>query len=426
MRLGTFAGLMGKVGCIGFGGGSALIPVIEDVFLVKKDFDTKENYDKDVIVASITPGALPVEIAGSLGRRNFGRTGMVAGAVMMALPGAVCALLLFTLLSTVQSQLLREIKIASVGISAFIMFLLAQYIRNVLKSARKERVVRLYKTIFVITVVFILNCGKNLYKLLEINRTPIFGISTIHILLVVLLTAFFKGIRDFRSIKFMQGFDKKNLFKDLGVWVIFVVIFLIPALVAGTEVLSLAGKGCVSAWMSFGGGDAYLTIADGLFVESGMVASETYYGEIVAVVNILPGSILCKTLLGIGYYMGYSVNGSILTGILFGMAGFAVSIAASCSSFSVVYYLYDSLKESKMFSFVSCWIRPVISGFLLNIMLSLCCQNKAAAEYTDTSVLGILVCTVGLAAVDFLLEKTGKVKNIWMLIMNLAVVFLVL
>ena len=39
----TFAGLMAKVGCIGFGGGSALIPVIEDVFLKKEKYETKEN-----------------------------------------------------------------------------------------------------------------------------------------------------------------------------------------------------------------------------------------------------------------------------------------------------------------------------------------------------------------------------------------------
>ena len=157
-----------------------------------------------------------------------------------------------------------------------------------------------------------------------------------------------------------------------------------------------------------------------------MIDSGTYYGEIVAVVNILPGSILCKTLLGIGYYLGFSLNGSVLTGILFGTVGFAVSIAASCSSFGLIYYLYDSLTESKMFSFVSRWIRPVISGFLLNIMLSLCCQNKAAAEYTDISSSAILTCAILLAALNFLLEKTGKVKNLWLLVINLAVVFLIL
>lgn len=61
-----------KIGSIGFGGGSALIPVIEQEIVTKHGLDTKKNIDKDVIVASITPGALPVEIVASIGRRKFG------------------------------------------------------------------------------------------------------------------------------------------------------------------------------------------------------------------------------------------------------------------------------------------------------------------------------------------------------------------
>lgn len=46
--------------------------------------------------------------------------------------------------------------------------------------------------------------------------------------------------------------------------------------------------------MSFGGGDAYMTIADGIFVGGGMITSQQYYNHIVPAVNVLPGSILCK------------------------------------------------------------------------------------------------------------------------------------
>ena len=63
------------IGCIGFGGGSALIPIIEQEIAEKQGLDAKQNIDKDVVVASITPGALPVEIAASIGRRGFGRKG---------------------------------------------------------------------------------------------------------------------------------------------------------------------------------------------------------------------------------------------------------------------------------------------------------------------------------------------------------------
>lgn len=428
MKIGTFAGIMAKVGCIGFGGGSALIPVIEDAVVGDGKLDSKENYDKDVVVASITPGALPVKIAGALGRRNFGRKGMVIGAAMMALPGALGALLMFTLLSAMQSVVLREIKIVSVGISAFIISLLIQYITNVVKQAGQESRRRLLKTYFAITIVFILNCGKNLYNLLGIDRKPIFGFSSLQILLAVFVIAAIRGITDMRRFRSrrMQSFDKKNLTKDLIVWVLFAAVFLIPVLFYSAAALSFAGKGWISAWISFGGGDAYLTIADGLFVESGILSAEIYYGQIVPVVNILPGSILCKTLLGIGYYLGYSLKNSAFTGILFGLVGFAVSIAASCSSFGIVSYLYDSMADSEIFSFVSRWVRPVIAGFLLNIMLSLCCQNKGAVQYTDLPAGMILIVTVVLAVINYLLEKSGKVRKYQLILLDLlaAVVLL--
>lgn len=37
---------MTKIGCIGFGGGSALIPVIEEEIIDEQKIDTKENLDK--------------------------------------------------------------------------------------------------------------------------------------------------------------------------------------------------------------------------------------------------------------------------------------------------------------------------------------------------------------------------------------------
>ena len=112
------------IGCIGFGGGSALIPIIEQEIAEKQGLDAKQNIDKDVVVASITPGALPVEIAASIGRRGFGRQGMIAGAVMMALPGTVLTVLLVTILSVFQEQILNVVQMVSVVVSAFIIYML--------------------------------------------------------------------------------------------------------------------------------------------------------------------------------------------------------------------------------------------------------------------------------------------------------------
>ena len=46
-----------KIGCIGFGGGTALVPVIESEVVYENKLIDREEYTKDVVVANITPGA---------------------------------------------------------------------------------------------------------------------------------------------------------------------------------------------------------------------------------------------------------------------------------------------------------------------------------------------------------------------------------
>ena len=64
-----------------------------------------------------------------------------------------------------------------------------------------------------------------------------------------------------------------------------------------------------------------------------------------------------------------------MVGILFAIAGFACSIAASCSFFMLAYHLYDYLVSLQVFRIIRKWIRPIIGGLLIKIMLALCSQS---------------------------------------------------
>ena len=472
-QFGRFVLSMAKVGCIGFGGGSALIPVVEEEIIKQQKLDTKKNYDKDVIVASVTPGALPVEIAASLGKRNFGMKGMFMGALMMALPGAIVTVLMLTILSTVQSGMLTQIEIASVGVSAFIMFLLTTYIINVMRTCKKESNARLGKAIFVMLVVFVLASGKNVFKLLGIDATPIFSVSTFHILIAAFFCILYTGgrynirnvsisvllcviyllsygkaqwinnlyvtriteavmlvlsvwgvVKSMRACSNKKKVDTKSIVKDFGVWVIIFLVFSLPAVLVSAEAIPFLTNGVISAIMSFGGGDAYLTVADGLFVSSDMITENQFYSQIVSIVNILPGSILCKTLAGVGYYVGFNITGKVGAGIVFAIAGFVCSIAASCGFFAIIYYLYDSLTSLNVFQLISRWIRPIISGLLINIMLSLCNQSVSVAASLSKPVWLVLGTTLVLYAIITVIGRKTKVKHIFLLLLGIAVPFL--
>lgn len=468
-----FLGSIARIGCIGFGGGSALIPVIEEEIVRKQKLDTKENIDKDVVVASITPGALPIEIVASIGRRCFGNRGMIMAAVMMALPGAFVTILMMTLLSVMQSDLLSVIEIGSVGVSAFIIYLLVKYVADVVKTCRKESKIREKKAILLMVVVFILVCGKNVYKIFGIEGTPLFAISTVEILALAFFCMFYSrsnyNVRNVtvmlvlgvifllgngkaqmisnayviqavqilmfllavwgvyqngKEKKWKFSSEKKQIFREAAIWLILLGVFSVLAVLAERGAIVFIGKGCLSALMSFGGGDAYLTIADGLFVESGMITEHQYYSQIVPVVNVLPGSILCKTLAGVGYYIGFNTTGSALTSIIFAAAGFVSSIAVSCGFFMLIYRLYDSLQMLWAFQMVSRWIRPIIAGMLMNIVLSLASQCMSVVNvYRGISGWFVLPILLALALLNAWVIKRWKVSQVLPLVVDIVVIF---
>ena len=461
---------MTKVGCIGFGGGSILIPVIEDEVITKAKIDTKEQYEKDVIVASITPGALPVEISGSFGRRNFGIVGMVLGALCMALPGALATVLLLSAFSMVQEGVLRVIECLTIGVAAFITLLLTRYIFSVHKRRLEKGRKQMYKSIIVMVVVFMLVGGKNIYQMLGIQQDPVFSVSTVQLLAMVFFFAFYtrgeyspmhlvvSGIlgllfllgngrgqhlipptalnvvkvmmivlaiyglfNSMRMTKYDFKIDKSSLLKDISVWFGIVLIIAVIVGLMYPDVVSFVWRGCLSVLMSFGGGDAYLTIADGIFIESGMVTQQQFYGQLVSVVNILPGSILCKTLSGIGYFVGQNVGGTMIAALLFAMLGFVVSMAVSCGFFSIVYYLYDAFIHLNIFQTISHWIAPVIAGLLINILMSLYNQCINIGGNLGLSCITVLAALLLGYAVDFFLTAKFRLNSMFILVINLTV-----
>lgn len=467
MKLSTFLLKVFKIGCIGFGGGSALIPVMEEEFIGKGKLDTKENFDNDVIVATLTPGALPIELASSLGRRNFGHKGMVLGGVMMALPGIILTVSLLTILASLQDQIGHIIKCLTVGIAGFIIYLLLNYIRNVFHRCKKISKTFSYRAGAVAIGVFLLSCESNLYKILGIDATPIFSVSTFHILLtafflifciksskhlwvkigatilaganlllhgkseiihsdvfsyvvavLMVATVIFCGFRSINKL-FSVHIPLREILSDLKIWVLFLLLTLVPALVLNPQSLLFAAKGTLSTVMSFGGGDAYLVIADGLFVGDGWLSEDVFYSQIVSVVNILPGSILAKTLTAIGYVYGSQAVGYGLGGVAFAVAGVGCSVAASCGVFGFIYLLYEEFATSTVFRTFSNYIRPIIAGLLGNVMLVLINQSKQTSLSLNIPLWIVLGMLFLLVVADFILVKKAKLKPIYLIVLNI-------
>ncbi|MBQ9361755.1 MAG: chromate transporter [Lachnospiraceae bacterium] len=448
---------MFRVGLIGFGGGNALIPILEQVAVDEQHLVNEDEYEEDMVVASITPGALPVEIAGGIGRRSIGRIGLLIGAVAMALPGVLLTLLISSVITMLSENVLLQIRYLAVGVTAFICCLLTEYIVASAKQYRRRKLPK--QGIYVALIVFLLTCGKSLYRILGIDRNPVFSIATIHVFIVAFFLLFYLGNKPskvgwavgiavsalyvmsiskmgisgskfiriatiilmivlacyglFRNGKGEASFDKsafRRTVAEIGWIFLFTAVSAIAALLLTKESVTYLTNGFISSVMSFGGGDAYLTVADGLFVQTGLISENDFYGYLVPVVNILPGSILCKTLSGIGYFMGYSISGNVLSGMITASAGFFVSILASCGIFDLIGCFYGGLSDMYFIRGIRRWIRPIVSGLMVTVMLSLVWQSIKLGNERNLGVMPFLLMAV-LYALDLFMLWRMKMKN---------------
>ncbi len=442
-----------KIGFIGFGGGSALIPIVEEEAVEKKKLISEDDYNDYVIVSNITPGTLPVKLAAAVGRKVSGIPGMIGAAVMVSLPGVGITVILISIMSQLNVHVLEQIKYASIGISIFIILLLVNYINKVLKGCKQSNI--LSSGWLIMLTVFFLTAGKEVYSLFEIDRTPFFDISTINILLlsffiifstsgkitcwkgsmiggisiifilctgkaqvlsnnlifnsvsvVMLLITCYSVYKSIKKSGEMKKIPVSGLAIELVAWTIFLAICSVPVVITLKEAFGYVGSGLLSSVVSFGGGEAYLTIADSIFVSAGTISSEIFYGQILPIANALPGPILSKVLAGIGYIIGFKATDSVVTGYLLSIAGYAASLAASCGVFFFISYVYNCFESLDIFQILKKWILPIVCGLLLSTIVAMLTENfKIIMEHNISRAEAFLICTGIFGVLCFLHKK---------------------
>lgn len=197
---------------------------------------------------------------------------------------------------------------------------------------------------------------------------------------------------------------------------LFIVACLMPALLKSKEAIEFLGDGLLSTVTSFGGGEAYLSIASGMFVSSGAVSTADFYGQLVPVANALPGPILVKLLSGIGYLIGVG-QGGMTSGFLFALVGFGAGIGATNFVCVVVHTLYSSFTELKTFQVIKQWILPVICGLLITVVLSMLCERLKVTQTVGIGNIPSIFMIMALYFLIKLLTEKYKLNDILLIIL---------
>ena len=413
-----------KMGLISFGGGSALIPVIENEIVEKKKWIKREPFDVSVVIASISPASLSVALCAVWSNRYS-----LISSYSYALPGPLIFLILLTGFSLIGEMGVVYIGYASVGIISFILVIIFTFIRKSYLQGVSKGIRRHY--ILIMGIAFLLSCGgivRRFLKLLfgyESLHGSVFALTMLDLVLIAFFVILFIG-KSNSKVKFgfamlislfyaiangkvailneyslyisicmillalgsivydvINNKNQRKAFKldkhplkNLALFLIVSVIFISTVfLISGeSRIWNFSARVILSSLTSYGGGEVFIGVADGVFVQSGFIPAEVFYSHIVGISSAMPGSVLLSTVAGIGFVYGDAIGG-LSSAWMFGLLGLALGVAATAFGAITLYVGFDVFKDSKRLRMVVDYMLAIVCGTLISTALTMFFQS---------------------------------------------------
>ncbi len=164
-----------KIGAFTFGGGYAMIPLIQHEVSEKNKWITDEDILEIVAIAESTPGPIAINSATFVGYRVCGVLGSIASTLGVVLPSFVLILAISFVLAAFQE--LRAVQYAFMGIRAGVLALVLKALISMFKKCPKGWVS--YTVIAFAALVGILT---DINVFLIIIASALFGLVTYSIL----------------------------------------------------------------------------------------------------------------------------------------------------------------------------------------------------------------------------------------------------
>ena len=155
-----------KIGCFAFGGGYAIIALLENEFISKRKWIDHDEFLDVVAIAESTPGPIAINVATYIGYKLKGFVGAVVATVGMCLPSFV----IMYLVSLFYDQFMEITLVAAAfkGIQICVVYLIA--------SAGLKMLKKMKKTPLSITVFSIAFAGMILCTLFDVHISSVWFI----------------------------------------------------------------------------------------------------------------------------------------------------------------------------------------------------------------------------------------------------------
>ena len=160
-----------KIGAFTFGGGYAMIPLIQKETVEKKGWITDDDILEIIAIAESTPGPIAINSATFVGYRACGVLGSVCATLGVVLPSFVIILLISFVLR--QFQELKAVQYAFYGIRAGVLALLVKSLWSMYKKSPKG-----WASYVVMAGAFVLTAFLDINVLFVIIGCAVFGLVT--------------------------------------------------------------------------------------------------------------------------------------------------------------------------------------------------------------------------------------------------------
>lgn len=168
-----------KIGAFTFGGGYAMIPLIQHEVTEKHKWITEEDILEVVAIAESTPGPIAINSATFVGYKVCGVLGSTAATLGVVLPSFVIMLCVFYVLDKFQE--LKPVQYAFMGIRASVLALVTKSVISMYKKCEKTWVsYTVMALVFIVSGIVGLFVDVNTFYI--IFAAAVFGLVTYSII----------------------------------------------------------------------------------------------------------------------------------------------------------------------------------------------------------------------------------------------------
>ncbi len=137
----------------------------------------------------------------------------------------------------------------------------------------------------------------------------------------------------------------------------------------------------VVVFLTFGGGAVFIPMFEDMFVFRMEIFTIEEYTQLIAVLNAFPGPTGGKISAYTGY-VEYGITGMILASLAFVVPGIVMML--------ISFNLVEKVKHSKLFKQLNLYIKPIVMGIFLSIIIKFTMTSVTNIGYLETIVITVV------------------------------------